>query len=129
MAGEEDDFEEVDADLLEVLDDGPELETAADEATVVGFREELIEALREPGAGGNPLAAIGEAAAELPEGIDALFDRITLPSSPPPTIPAPAPSDDATTDPAPPPPVDHDDFEAEFKAFMAKNYPAKKPPV
>lgn len=130
MPGEEDDFEEVDPDFLEVLDDGSELTALADEATSVGFREDLIDALAEHRGSpiNDPLAAISEAAADLPEGIDALFDQIRLPSHPPPPTDPVPPPDEAITDRAPPRIVEDPD-EEEFRAFMDMiNNGRPKPP-
>jgi hypothetical protein len=118
---EDDDFEEVDPDLLEDVGDDPVIEAIADEATSVGMREDLIEALRESdGSSDNPLALIGEAAAELPEGIDAMFDRITMPTEPPPAL--------GDTDPAPAPAIEDPD-DIEFRTFMDRiNKGRPKPP-
>lgn len=119
---DEDEFEPVDPDLLEEVDDGPEITALADEATSVGFRDDLIDALAENSGPpiSDPLAAISEAASELPEGIDAMFDHITMPTDPPPAV--------GDTDPAPAPAIEDPD-EAEFRSFMDRIHKGRpKPP-
>jgi len=113
---------EIDPDDVEELPD-EDGEVIAEEITNPSIRNELLlAALGEQVDDDkvNPLTAIGTAARENPEAIDALLDGLRMPSLPPPPLPTePPPAKVPTTLPAPPDEEDEDEEEAAFYAAIS----------